>query len=130
MSSIRAGKCTSHRAASGRNATLELGSDVAAALTEVLDSSNTTTPFLYTHCPLLRATLYTRSEAAARQRSFADAPFVMAKDDDKSVVEEVRQRIGPKPDATNNPPPKKLPKSIQDTLDSDEKLWEALYEGQ
>ncbi|KAJ9635867.1 hypothetical protein H2199_008220 [Coniosporium tulheliwenetii] len=53
----------------------------------------------------------------------------MARDDDKSVVEEVRQRIGPKPDETNNPPPKKLPKSIQETLDNEEKLWEALYEG-
>ena len=27
------------------------------------------------------------------------------------------------------PAPKPLPKSIQETLDSDEKLWELMYEG-
>lgn len=54
----------------------------------------------------------------------------MAKDDDKSVAEEVRQRIGPMPTENDNPKRKPLPKSMQETLDSDEKLWEALYEGQ
>jgi hypothetical protein len=32
-------------------------------------------------------------------------------------------------DSTPLPPRKQLPKSLQSTLDSDEKLWDLLYEG-
>ncbi|KAF2181328.1 hypothetical protein K469DRAFT_713749 [Zopfia rhizophila CBS 207.26] len=55
----------------------------------------------------------------------------MAKDDKK--IDEVdsipRERQGERPDFSKQPERKKLPKSIQETLDSEEKLWEALYEG-
>lgn len=53
----------------------------------------------------------------------------MAKDDDFSDIP--RERKEPRPDFSKQPlPRKKLPPSIQATLDDDEKLWEALYEGQ
>jgi fission process protein 1 len=38
------------------------------------------------------------------------------------------QRKEPRPDFSKPLPPKPLPKSIQQTLDSDEKLWEVLTE--
>ena len=54
----------------------------------------------------------------------------MARDDKKvedlaHTPEDTRTR----PDFSIPPPRKKLPKSIQDTLDNEEKLWETLYEG-
>lgn len=52
----------------------------------------------------------------------------MVKDDDFSDIP--RERNEPRPDFSKQPlPRKKLPPSIQATLDDDEKLWEALYEG-
>ncbi|KAH7131853.1 mitochondrial 18 KDa protein-domain-containing protein [Dendryphion nanum] len=39
------------------------------------------------------------------------------------------EREGTRPDFSVPPPRKKLPNSIQDTLDDDEKLWELMYEG-
>lgn len=55
----------------------------------------------------------------------------MAKDDKR--IEEVEgvppERQGTRPDFTVPPPRKKLPKSLQDTLDNEEKLWEVLYDG-
>jgi len=38
-------------------------------------------------------------------------------------------RKEPRPDFSTPPPKKKLPKALQATLDNEEKLWEALYEG-
>ncbi|KAH7047621.1 mitochondrial 18 KDa protein-domain-containing protein [Macrophomina phaseolina] len=52
----------------------------------------------------------------------------MPKDDDFSDIP--RERNEPRPDFSKQPiPRKKLPPSIQETLDDEEKLWEALYEG-
>lgn len=51
----------------------------------------------------------------------------MAKDDDFSDIPHERKE--PRPDFSKPPPPKKLPASLQATLDDEEKLWEALYEG-
>jgi mitochondrial fission process protein 1 len=54
----------------------------------------------------------------------------MSKRDDKFNTDDIpHERNEPRPDFSQPPPPKRLPKSIQDTLDSDEKLWETLYEG-
>jgi hypothetical protein len=39
------------------------------------------------------------------------------------------ERDGTRPDPEALPPRKKLPKELQATLDSEEKLWDALYEG-
>lgn len=39
------------------------------------------------------------------------------------------ERAEPRPDFSKQPPPTKLPASLQATLDSDEKLWDVLYEG-
>jgi fission process protein 1 len=39
------------------------------------------------------------------------------------------ERKEPRPDFSEPPPAKKLPKALQDTLDNDEKLWDALYDG-
>jgi fission process protein 1 len=39
------------------------------------------------------------------------------------------ERTEERPDFSTPPPAKKLPKSLQDTLDNDEKLWDALYDG-
>ncbi|KAF2091364.1 hypothetical protein K490DRAFT_31502 [Saccharata proteae CBS 121410] len=53
----------------------------------------------------------------------------MAKDDsgeDKTIE---RLRNEPRPDFSQPPPRKRLPKALQDTLDDDEKLWETLYDG-
>lgn len=55
----------------------------------------------------------------------------MAKDD-KNVENAdgiPRERAGARPDFSIPPPRKKLPKELQDTLDSEEKMWETLYEG-
>lgn len=53
----------------------------------------------------------------------------MPKDDDFSDIP--HERNEPRPDFSKQPVPrKKLPPSIQATLDDEEKLWEALYEGQ
>jgi fission process protein 1 len=52
----------------------------------------------------------------------------MAKDD-KKVDEVPIERAGPRPDFSIPPARKKLPKDIQDTLDSEEKMWETMYEG-
>ncbi|KAF2705563.1 hypothetical protein K504DRAFT_460286 [Pleomassaria siparia CBS 279.74] len=52
----------------------------------------------------------------------------MAKDD-KKVEEVPREREGTRPDFSIPPARKKLPKDIQDTLDSEEKMWETMYEG-
>lgn len=55
----------------------------------------------------------------------------MAKDEKK--IEEVdgvpRERDGTRPDFSIPPPRKKLPKGLQDTLDSEEKMWEILSDG-
>lgn len=55
----------------------------------------------------------------------------MGKDDNKSTeLDDIpHERSEPRPDFSVPPPRKKLPKSIQDTLDNDEKLWETMYEG-
>lgn len=39
-------------------------------------------------------------------------------------------RKEPRPDFSKPPPPKRLPKEIQATLDDEEKLWRAVYEGE
>jgi fission process protein 1 len=39
------------------------------------------------------------------------------------------EREGARPDYSVQPTRKKLPKDLQDTLDNEEKLWAALYEG-
>jgi fission process protein 1 len=52
----------------------------------------------------------------------------MAKDD-KKLDEVPIERAGPRPDFSIPPARKKLPKDIQDTLDSEEKMWETMYEG-
>lgn len=55
----------------------------------------------------------------------------MVKDEKK--IDEVdgvpREREGTRPDFSVPPPRKKLPKELQQTLDSDEKMWEVMYEG-
>ena len=38
-------------------------------------------------------------------------------------------RKEPRPDFNAPPAAKKLPQSIQDTLNDDDKLWELIYEG-
>lgn len=55
----------------------------------------------------------------------------MAKDDKpKDEVDGVpRERDGTRPDFSVPPPRKKLPKSLQETLDSEEKMWDTMYEG-
>lgn len=40
-----------------------------------------------------------------------------------------RERKEPRPDFSKPLPRKRLPKALQDTLDNEEKLWEAMYEG-
>ncbi|KAF1982644.1 hypothetical protein K402DRAFT_397368 [Aulographum hederae CBS 113979] len=50
----------------------------------------------------------------------------MAKDEDKKEIPHVRDE--PRPDFSVPPPGKKLPKSIQDTLDNEEKLWGTYYD--
>jgi fission process protein 1 len=52
----------------------------------------------------------------------------MAKDD-KKVEEVEREREGTRPDFSIPPPRKVLPKNLQDTLDSEEKMWEIMYDG-
>lgn len=55
----------------------------------------------------------------------------MAKDDKKDEFPDIpHERAGTRPDFSTPPPRKKLPKSLQATLDNDEKLWDVLYEGQ
>ncbi|KAL1598610.1 hypothetical protein SLS60_007750 [Paraconiothyrium brasiliense] len=53
--------------------------------------------------------------------------------DDKKITEEVdgvpREREGTRPDFSIPPPRKQLPKELQQTLDSDEKMWEILTDG-
>jgi hypothetical protein len=39
------------------------------------------------------------------------------------------ERTGSPPDFSIPPARKKLPKELQDTLDSEEKMWETMYEG-
>jgi len=39
------------------------------------------------------------------------------------------ERTEPRPDFSKPLPPSKLPKDLQDTLDSEEKWWETLYAG-
>jgi hypothetical protein len=51
----------------------------------------------------------------------------MAKDNKTEVVPV--ERTGPTPDFSIPPARKKLPKELQDTLDSEEKMWETMYEG-
>jgi len=55
----------------------------------------------------------------------------MAKDDKK--IDEVdgvhRERDSTRPDFSIPPPRKKLPKELQQTLDSDEKMWELISDG-
>jgi len=54
----------------------------------------------------------------------------MAKDDEQDLVEGIRHiRKEPRPDFSQPLPPAKLPKSIEETLNDDEKLWSAMYEG-
>ncbi|KAF2019179.1 hypothetical protein BU24DRAFT_418783 [Aaosphaeria arxii CBS 175.79] len=50
--------------------------------------------------------------------------------DKKDDFEDIpREREGTRPDFSTPPPRKKLPKSLQDTLDNEEKLWDIFYEG-
>lgn len=54
----------------------------------------------------------------------------MPKEPEKGLNDIPHVRNETRPDFSTNPPPKRnVPKSIQDTLDNDEKLWELLYEG-
>lgn len=55
----------------------------------------------------------------------------MAKDDKKAqeVDGVLHERSDPRPDFSTPPPRKPLPKSLQQTLDSDEKMWEILSDG-
>lgn len=56
----------------------------------------------------------------------------MAKDN-KPAVEEVdgveRIRKAARPDFSNPPPRKQLPKELQTVLDNDEKMWETVSDG-
>jgi fission process protein 1 len=58
----------------------------------------------------------------------------MAKGSNSNVTDNVpHEREGQRPDFSEPPArkelPKELPKELQDTLDNEEKLWAALYEG-
>ncbi|OCK77818.1 hypothetical protein K432DRAFT_445056 [Lepidopterella palustris CBS 459.81] len=53
----------------------------------------------------------------------------MVKGNGNDVDDIPHEREGTRPDFSTLPPRKKLPKDLQETLDNDEKLWEALYEG-
>ncbi|KAF2098817.1 mitochondrial 18kDa protein [Rhizodiscina lignyota] len=52
------------------------------------------------------------------------------KDESKLNLDDIpHERNEPRPDFSTPPRPSKLPKSIQDTLDNEEKLWETVYAG-
>ena len=54
----------------------------------------------------------------------------MAKGSNGNVTDDIpHEREDQRPDFSEQPARKKLPKELQDTLDDDEKLWSALYEG-
>ena len=54
----------------------------------------------------------------------------MAKGSNGNVTNDIpHEREGQHPDFSEPPARKKLPKELQDTLDNEEKLWAALYEG-
>ena len=54
----------------------------------------------------------------------------MAKGSDGNVTDSIpHEREGQRPDFSEPPARKELPKELQDTLDNEEKLWAALYEG-
>lgn len=54
----------------------------------------------------------------------------MARDEEKELVDGIRHiRKEPRPDFSQPPPPAKLPKALEETLNDDEKLWSAMYEG-
>ncbi|KAF2729996.1 hypothetical protein EJ04DRAFT_555750 [Polyplosphaeria fusca] len=54
----------------------------------------------------------------------------MAKRDKKDDVDDIpREREGTRPDFTKQPDRKRLPKELQDTMDSEERFWEVVYEG-
>ncbi|OCK93322.1 uncharacterized protein K441DRAFT_661615 [Cenococcum geophilum 1.58] len=54
----------------------------------------------------------------------------MAKGSNGNVTDNIpHEREGQHPDFSEPPARKKLPKELQDTLDNEEKLWAALYEG-
>jgi fission process protein 1 len=57
--------------------------------------------------------------------------FGRSKDDKKPEVpvDEPREREGASSDLEILPPRKKLPKGLQETLDSEEKMWEVLVDG-
>jgi fission process protein 1 len=49
----------------------------------------------------------------------------------KSPIDEIpHERDEPRPDFSKPLPRKPLPKSLQSTLDNEEKLWETIYEEQ
>jgi fission process protein 1 len=39
------------------------------------------------------------------------------------------ERKEPRPDFSEQPAPKKLPKDLQDSLDKDEGFWDSIYDG-
>lgn len=52
------------------------------------------------------------------------------KQNDPSYLNDIpHERKEPRPDFTDPPPPTKLPKSIENTLNDEQKWWETLYEG-
>ena len=52
------------------------------------------------------------------------------KKDDDDLSDIPHERKEPRPDFSKQPlAPSKLPQSLQDTLDSDEKFWSTLVEG-
>ena len=54
----------------------------------------------------------------------------MPKDANGNLNDIPHTRSEKRPDFSSKPlPERSVPKSIQDTLDNDEKLWELLYEG-
>ncbi|KAF2107819.1 mitochondrial 18 KDa protein-domain-containing protein [Lophiotrema nucula] len=61
----------------------------------------------------------------------AEDSLTMAKDDKKpdAFADIPHEREGTRPDFTTPPARKALPKDLQETLDSDEKMWEIMYEG-
>jgi len=53
----------------------------------------------------------------------------MAKDKKDDFPDIPHERAEPRPDFSKPLPHTTLPKSLQDTLDNDDKLWDILYEG-
>ena len=54
----------------------------------------------------------------------------MVRDNEQDLVKGIQHiRKEPRPDFSQPLPPAKLPKSIEETLNDDEKLWSTMYEG-